>query len=247
MENIYRLAKIINEAENIVAFTGAGVSTESNIPDFRSQKGLYSNDREEYPPEVMLSHSFFMSNTADFYRFYKGKMVYKDAKPNICHTFLAELEQEGKLKAVITQNIYNLHQAGGCKNVLELHGSVYRNYCVACNEFYDIEYILSYPDEIPRCKKCGDVVKPDVILYEETLDEEIISKSIQYINNADVLIIMGTSLVVYPAAAMIDYFRGKHLVLINRSKTPYDNRADLVIHNSLGDTMTNLMNIYTII
>lgn len=244
MENkIEQLAKIIRESDNIVFFGGAGVSTESNIPDFRSDDGLYkSKNKYKYPPEVMLSHSFFMKHPKEFFQFYKEKMIFKNAKPNLAHISLAKLEGEGKLKAVITQNIDGLHQLAGSKEVLELHGSVYRNYCMDCGEFYDLQYVLDSKDDIPICKKCGGIVKPDVVLYEEGLDMEILNKSVNYISTADTLIVGGSSLVVYPAAGLIDYFRGKNLVLINKQITAYDKRADLVINDNIGKVLNEAIN-----
>ena len=221
----------ISKSDNIVFFGGAGVSTESGIPDFRSQDGLY-NQQYKYPPEIILSHSFFMQNIDEFYKFYKNKMLYLDAKPNSTHINLAHLENEGKLKAVITQNIDGLHQAAGSKTVMELHGSVHRNYCIKCSKSYDIEFIYN-STSTPHCS-CGGIIKPDVVLYEEGLDSEILSKSINFIKNADVLIVGGTSLGVYPAAGLIDYYHGRKLVLINKSPTPFDTRADLLLQGSLG-------------
>lgn len=225
------LQKIIQDSNNIVFFGGAGVSTESGIPDFRSVDGLY-NLKYKYPPEKMLSHSFFVHNTEEFYDFYINKMIFIDAKPNMAHIRLAELEKRGKLKAVITQNIDGLHQAAGSQNVLELHGSVHRNYCMKCGKNYDVHTILECAG-IPKCS-CGGTIKPDVVLYEESLNQEVLEKSVEYIENADVLIIGGTSLVVYPAAGLINYYRGKKLVLINKSSTSIDRRANLVISDSIG-------------
>lgn len=225
------LKKIIEDSDNIVFFGGAGVSTESGIPDFRSVDGLY-RQKYKYPPETMLSYSFFLSHTDEFYDFYKNKMLFLDAKPNAAHIRLAELEKEGKLKAVITQNIDGLHQAAGSKNVLELHGSVHRNYCMDCGKFYDV-YAIVESIGIPKCS-CGGIIKPDVVLYEESLNEEVLERSINYIKNADVLIIGGTSLVVYPAAGLINYYKGSKLVLINKSATSMDRIANLVINDSIG-------------
>ena len=219
------------KSNNIVFFGGAGVSTESGIPDFRSVDGLY-NTKYKYPPETMISHSFFMNNTEEFYDFYINKMIFLNAKPNNAHKKLAELEKEGKLKAVITQNIDGLHQAAGSKNVLELHGSVHRNYCMKCKKFHDVNYVVK-ANGVPKCQ-CGGIVKPDVVLYEESLDSDIMEKAVQYIEKADVLIIGGTSLVVYPAAGLINYFKGSKLVLINKTSTPMDKKADLVIYDSIG-------------
>ena len=232
MENkIELLKKMIQESNNIVFFGGAGVSTESGMPDFRSKDGIY-NQKYEYPPERILSHTFFMRNTEEFYRFYKDKMNSLKYEPNITHFKLTELEQEGKLKAIITQNIDGLHQKAGSKNVYELHGSVLRNYCMKCNKFYDAEYVFN-SEEIPKCE-CGGIIKPDVVLYEEGLDDDIIVNSINAIANADMLIVAGTSLVVQPAASLINYYLGKKLVLINKEATSYDGIANLVINESLG-------------
>jgi len=225
------LQKIIEDSDNIVFFGGAGVSTESGIPDFRSVDGLY-NQKYKYPPETIISHSFFIRNTAEFYDFYRTRMIFLDAKPNMAHNRLAELEKQGKLKAVITQNIDGLHQKAGSKNVLELHGSVHRNYCMKCGKFYDL-HAITQCDNIPKCS-CGGTIKPDVVLYEESLDQQILKKSVDYIENADVLIIGGTSLVVYPAAGLINYYKGSKLVLINKSSTSMDRRANLVINDSIG-------------
>ena len=225
------LKEIISKSDNIVFFGGAGVSTESGIPDFRSVDGLYSQ-KYKYPPETMISRSFFRSNPEEFFDFYINKMIFLDAKPNSAHKKLAELEKEGKLKAVITQNIDGLHQAAGSRNVLELHGSVHRNYCMKCGKFYDVNFIINSKG-IPRCS-CGGIVKPDVVLYEEPLNSHVIGKAVDYIEQADVLIVGGTSLVVYPAAGLINYFRGSKLVLINKTPTPMDRRADLVINDSIG-------------
>lgn len=236
------LRSIINSSTNIVFFGGAGVSTESSIPDFRSEAGLYKTKSNfSYPPEVMLSHSFFLSHTEDFFDFYKTKMVYRNAKPNAAHYALAELEKRDKLKAVITQNIDGLHQLAGSKNVLELHGSIHRNYCMECGKSFDLEYVVSSKTIIPKCDICNGTIKPDVVLYEESLDMNILNNSINHIKNADVLIIGGTSLVVYPAAGLIDYFKGQKLILINKSSTPYDNKADLVIHDNIGITLHNIL------
>lgn len=240
--NINELKAIIDESSNIVFFGGAGVSTESNIPDFRSNSGLYNNESKfNYPPEVMLSHSFFKNHAEEFFRFYREKMIFNDAKPNDAHRALAILEQRGKLKAVVTQNIDGLHQAAGSKNILELHGSVHRNYCVSCNKSYDLDYVLNSKTVVPKCDACGGIVKPDVVLYEEVLDGEVIARTVDYVSNAEVLIIGGTSLVVYPAASLVNYFRGKKLVLINKSSTPYDKSADLVINDSIGKVLASVL------
>lgn len=230
-DKIQQFKKLVNESENIVFFGGAGVSTESGIPDFRSKDGLY-NQQYKYPPETILSHTFFMNQTDEFYKFYKAKMNSLKYEPNITHIKLAELENQGKLKAVITQNIDGLHQKAGSKIVYELHGSVLRNYCMNCNKFYDAEYVFN-SNGTPKCN-CGGIIKPDVVLYEEGLNEDTIMKSVYAIQNADLLIVAGTSLTVQPASGLINYFRGKKLVLINRDSTPYDNKADLVINENLG-------------
>ena len=232
------LKQWIQESSHIVFFGGAGVSTESGIPDFRSQDGLY-NQEYAYPPETIISHSFFMRNPEEFYRFYKNKMIFRNAKPNAAHLALAKLEQEGKLKAVITQNIDGLHQAAGSKKVLELHGSVHRNYCQSCGKLFDAEYILK-SSGIPTCDECGGSIKPDVVLYEEGLDQQTLEDAVYYISHADMLIIGGTSLAVYPAAGLIDYYRGNKLVLINKSTTPLDNRADLLIQGSIGAVLSEV-------
>lgn len=231
------LQQIINESSNIVFFGGAGVSTESGIPDFRSVDGLY-NQRFEYPPEEILSHTFFVNHTEYFYDFYREKMLALDARPNDAHIKLAQLEKSGKLSAVVTQNIDGLHQMAGSKNVYELHGSVHRNYCMNCHKFYDAEYIKN-SEGIPRCE-CSGIIKPDVVLYEEGLNDEIVSGAINAIANADCLIVAGTSLNVYPAAGFIRYFKGKYFVLINRDKTPADSSADLVIHDSVGKILSKI-------
>lgn len=232
-----QLAKILQESDNIVFFGGAGVSTASGIPDFRSSDGLYSQKLgRNFTPEQLVSHSFFMRYPDDFFDFYKKNLVYPDAEPNDCHIALAKLEEMGRLKAVITQNIDGLHQAAGSKTVYELHGSVLRNYCTKCHSFYNADFILAAKG-IPLCPKCHGVIKPDVVLYEEGLDEDVITGAIQAISEADTLIIGGTSLVVYPAAGLIDYFHGRHLVLINKSSTPADSKADLVINDSIDKVM----------
>lgn len=237
MTELEQLKQWIAQSSNIVFFGGAGVSTESGIPDFRSVDGLY-NQEYDYPPETIISHSFYKRNPKEFYRFYKNKMLFPDAKPNAAHLALARLEQQGKLKAVITQNIDGLHQAAGSKEVLELHGSVHRNYCTRCGKFYSLADIME-ADGVPHCE-CGGIIKPDVVLYEEGLDQQILSKSISYIRNAEVLIIGGTSLTVYPAAGLIDYYSGNKLVLINKSVTPMDERADLVISGKIGEIFSQL-------
>lgn len=240
--SIEKLKEIIDNSSNVVFFGGAGVSTESNIPDFRSEAGLYkTKNNYSYPPEVMLSHSFFVEHPEDFFEFYRTKMIYKDAKPNAAHDALAELEKRGKLKAVITQNIDGLHQRAGSKNVLELHGSIHRNYCIKCGKKFGLDYILNSKDTIPRCDECNGIVRPDVVLYEEGLNTEILNSAVRYVQQADVLIIGGTSLVVYPAANLVHYYMGNKLILINRSSTPYDNRASLVIHEKIGDVLSSVL------
>lgn len=233
-QELETLKKWIDNSDNIVFFGGAGVSTESGIPDFRSVDGLY-NQQYDYPPETILSHSFYMRKPEEFYRFYRNKMLFPNAEPNRAHKALAKLEEMGKLKAVVTQNIDGLHQKAGSREVLELHGSVLRNYCTRCGKFYGLDAILNSTG-VPKCT-CGGTIKPDVVLYEEGLDQETIEKSVKYIANADVLIIGGTSLTVYPAAGLIDYYRGHKLVLINKSVTPMDNRADLVISGPIGEVL----------
>ena len=232
MEALKKLQEWIDESNNIVFFGGAGVSTESGIPDFRSVDGLY-NQKYDYPPETILSHTFYMRKTEEFYRFYRDKMLCLTAKPNAAHRKLAELEAAGKLKAVVTQYIDGLHQAAGSKKVLELHGSVLRNYCQDCGKFHDAQFILDSTG-VPTCE-CGGIIKPDVVLYEEGLDNQIMSESIQSIRNADMLIIGGTSLAVYPAAGLIDYYQGNKLVLVNKTPTPRDSMADLVVSGSIGE------------
>ena len=235
-ENIKKLAEIIDKSKSIVFFGGAGVSTASGIPDFRSANGIFSQKyHRNLSPEELVSHSFFVRDTEMFYDFYKEHLVYPDALPNNCHKALAVLEAEGKLKAVITQNIDGLHQMAGSKKVYELHGSVHRNYCLNCHKFYDGAYVRN-SEGIPRCD-CGGIIKPDVVLYEEGLDDDTVSGAINAISQADTLIIGGTSLVVYPAAGLIRYFRGENLVLINKSVTPADKNADLVIHDDIAEVM----------
>lgn len=237
-----KLKSVVDSSENIVFLGGAGVSTESNIPDFRSEAGIYKTKNNfSYPPEIMLSHTFFMSHTEDFFDFYRKKMIYKDAKPNDTHYALAELEKRGKLKAIITQNIDGLHQMAGSHNVLELHGSIHRNYCTRCNKFFDLDYVIKSTNLIPKCDKCNGLVKPDVVLYEESLDMDVLNNSVEYIRKADILIVGGTSLVVYPAAGLVDYFNGSNLVLINKSTTPYDNKANIVIHDSIGKVLKSIL------
>lgn len=238
MEGVKQLKSWIGESGNIVFFGGAGVSTESGIPDFRSVDGLY-NQQYDYPPETIISHSFYRRNPEEFYRFYKNRMLFPDAAPNAAHLALARLEQSGKLRAVITQNIDGLHQAAGSKNVLELHGSVHRNYCTRCGKFYSLKEIMEM-DGVPRCE-CGGIIKPDVVLYEEGLDQGVLQMAVSAIRHADVLIIGGTSLTVYPAAGLIDYYQGSKLVLINKSVTPLDDRADQVISGKIGEVFSQIM------
>ena len=232
MGELEQLKKWVEESDNIVFFGGAGVSTESGIPDFRSVDGLY-NQKYNYPPETIISHSFYKRNPEEFYRFYKDRMLFTEAKPNDAHLVLAELEKQGKLRAVITQNIDGLHLAAGSKEVLELHGSVHRNYCTHCGKFYSLDEILAM-DGVPYCE-CGGMIKPDVVLYEEGLDQGILQKSVNYIRQADLMIIGGTSLVVYPAAGLVDYYKGNKLVVINKSVTPMDSKADLVVTGKIGE------------
>lgn len=235
-DSIKRLKELVGSSDNIVFFGGAGVSTESGIPDFRSTGGLYHQEWK-YPPEVILSHTFYESNPEEFFRFYRAKLLAPDAKPNAAHKKLAEWEAEGRLKAVITQNIDGLHQAAGSKTVYELHGSTLRNYCVKCGAFYDVDFIANSTG-VPRCPKCGGIIKPDVVLYEEGLDEQVLSGAVSAIRRADTLIIGGTSLVVYPAAGLIRYFRGDHLVVINMQPTNADAEADLCIAKPIGQVLS---------
>jgi NAD-dependent deacetylase len=233
MNEIQQFLKMVEESDNIVFFGGAGVSTESGIPDFRSVDGLY-NQKYDYPPETILSHTFYRKKPEEFYRFYRDKMLCLDAQPNVTHKKLAELEAAGKVKAIVTQNIDGLHQKAGSKNVMELHGSVLRNYCENCYEFVSAEEIL-HSEGVPKCPKCGGPVKPDVVLYEEGLNDKTLQDAVYYISHADMLIIGGTSLAVYPAAGLIDYYRGSKLVLINKTPTPMDRKADLLIQAGLGE------------
>ena len=237
-ETIAKLKEIIDHTDNIVFFGGAGVSTESGIPDFRSQDGLYSQTYK-YPPEQIVSHTFYMERPKEFFDFYRDKMIATEAKPNAAHLKLAQWEKEGKLKAVITQNIDGLHQAAGSVEVLELHGSVQRNYCERCGKFFDVQYIKN-STEVPVCDACGGRVKPDVVLYEEGLDQDIIRRAVRYLEEADVLIIGGTSLIVYPAAGLIDYYRGNKLILINKSPTSRDRQADLLVQGAIGEVLGQL-------
>ncbi len=240
MNEIETLREWIQQSDNIVFFGGAGVSTESGIPDFRSVDGLY-HQHYRYPPETILSHTFYEQNTEEFFRFYRDKMICLFAKPNPAHTALANLEKRGKLRAVITQNIDGLHQAAGSQNVLELHGSVHRNFCERCGKFYGIEAVTESTG-IPVCD-CGGIIKPDVVLYEEGLNENTIDKSAQYISSAEILIIGGTSLAVYPAAGLVTYFRGRRLVVINKTPTPMDSRADLLLSGKIGETLSEVVRV----
>lgn len=239
MDQIMKLQEIIDESKNIVFFGGAGVSTESGIPDFRSSDGLYMQDYQ-YPPEQVVSHSFYMAHTEAFYDFYKNKMMFLDAKPNPAHLKLAELEEIGKLRAVVTQNIDGLHELAGSKKVYDLHGSIHRNYCEKCRKFFDAAYVKA-AEGVPVCDACGGRVKPDVVLYEESLNGNTIQRAVESIAAADTLIIGGTSLVVYPAAGFIDYFRGKHLVVINKAETGCETQADLVIHDAIGKVFSQIV------
>ncbi len=237
-EIIEKFKSAVSESNYIVFFGGAGVSTESGIPDFRSTDGLY-NQKYKYPPETMVSHTFYVQRTEEFFEFYKDKMLFPEAEPNAAHKKLAELEKEGKLKAIVTQNIDGLHQKAGSKEVLELHGSVHRNYCTKCHKFFDLDYVIK-SDGVPKCDECGGIIKPDVVLYEEGLDSSVIARTIDHISHADMLIIGGTSLVVYPAAGLIDYFKGKYLVVINMAPTPRDKNADILINGKIGEVFSKL-------
>lgn len=243
MERLNEAVQIIKNSSNIVAFTGAGVSTESNIPDFRSSNGLYNDiiNEYEFPPEVMLSYSFFMEHTDIFFNYYRSKILYPDAEPNDCHLALAQLEKMGKLRVIITQNIDGLHQTASSCSVLELHGSVNRNYCMDCSNKYELDYMLESAGVIPLCDKCGGKVRPDVVLYEEILDQDILQAAVHNISKADTLIVLGTSLVVHPAAGLIKYYRGDNFILINKSTTPYDDMARIVIRGSAGQIMKKIM------
>ena len=238
MTDYEKLQKLIDESNNIVFFGGAGVSTESGIKDFRSIDGLY-NEKYDYPPEVMLSRSFFNEHQKDFYKFYKDKLNCLNIEPNVTHKYLKKLEDSGKLKAIITQNIDGLHEKCGSKNVLLLHGTIFKNHCMMCGKEYDAEYVFNSQDIIPRCS-CNGIIKPDVVLYEEPLDDDVVAKAIDAIKNCDLLIVGGTSLVVYPAASYIRHFKGKNLVIINKDSTSYDSKADLVIHDKLGNIFSKL-------
>lgn len=239
--SIEQLKSIIEDSNNMVFFGGAGVSTESNIPDFRSAAGLYSSDNNlRYPPEYILSHTFFDRHTEEFFEFYRSKMIYKDAKPNKAHNALAYLEEIGKLKAVITQNIDGLHQMAGSRTVLELHGSVLRNYCSKCHSFYELDFILK-SEGIPLCTSCRGIIKPDVVLYEENLDMDTLNEAVEFIIDADVLIVGGTSLTVYPAAGLIEYYNGNKLILINKSQTQYHKKALLSFDDSIGEVLSRVI------
>jgi len=243
---LVKFSEMIKESRNIVFFGGAGVSTESGIPDFRSAKGIYSEKwKKTYSPETIVSHTFYRHYPEEFWAFYKEKMCYPDAMPNDCHIALAELEKQGKLKAVVTQNIDGLHQKAGSKTVYELHGSVLRNYCTGCGRFYSLQDVLSM-EGVPECPVCHKRIKPDVVLYEESLDQDILNKSVKAINKADMLIIGGTSLAVYPAAGLINYFEGKYLVLVNKSETARDNMADLIIREPIGEVFREVMKMISV-
>lgn len=241
MDKVKMLAEWIQESQNIVFFGGAGTSTESGIPDFRSAAGLYqSEEKLPYSPEIMLSRSFFVKHPEVFFGFYRSKMLHPHAEPNGCHRFLASLEQQGSLKAVVTQNIDGLHQAAGSVNVLELHGSVHRNHCMKCGRFYSLSEVMDSKETVPKCPIDGGIIKPDVVLYEEELDQHILIKSVRAISQADLLLIGGTSLTVHPAAGLITYFHGKHTVLLNADPTSYDHKADLLITEPIGKVMENI-------
>ena len=243
MNEIEQLSKILSQSENVVFFGGAGMSTESGIPDFRSANGIYNQRfKKVLRPEEIVTHSFFMSSPADFFEFYRTRIVYLDAKPNAGHIALAELEKRGILSAIVTQNIDGLHQAAGSKNVFELHGSVRRSFCVNCGEKYDLNFIVENKP-IPYCKKCGGIVRPDVVLYEENLDDKILQGAIKAISKADTLIVGGTSLAVYPAAGLIDYFNGEYLVIINKTDTRADVEAELIIRENIGETLSKAVSL----
>ena len=240
--NIEKLKELIDSHNNIVFFGGAGVSTESDIPDFRSATGLFSEKlNRNFSPEQLVSHTFFMRYPEDFFKFYKDKLIYEDAKPNKAHIALSKLVEMGKLNAIITQNIDGLHQMAGSRNVFELHGSIHRNYCTKCGKFFNLEEMLNLGGIVPHCDNCGAIVKPDVVLYEEALDNSVVNKTINALSNADLLIIGGTSLVVYPAAGFIDYFNGDSIVLINKSSTGYDSKASLIINDSIGKVLSQVI------
>ncbi|NLU32960.1 MAG: NAD-dependent protein deacylase [Clostridiaceae bacterium] len=237
-ERIRTLKDMLDSSEYVVFFGGAGVSTDSNIPDFRSEDGIYKTlTKYGRSPEELLSHTFFMAHPGEFFEYYRNNLIFADVRPNRAHLALAELEKRGILKSVVTQNIDGLHQMAGSREVQELHGSVFRNYCMKCGEKYGLEYVVNYPETVPKCQKCGGIVRPDVVLYEEGLDMRVLSKAAAHIRKADMLIVGGTSLAVYPAAGLIDYYSGSRLVLINKSSTPYDRRADLVINDSIGKVL----------
>lgn len=239
--DIQKLKKIIETSKSTVFLGGAGVSTESGIPDFRSAAGLYSKDSDlGYAPEYLLSHSFFANETEKFFDYYRNNLIYADAKPNKAHIALAELEKRGKLDAVVTQNIDGLHELAGSKNVIEIHGSVFKNYCVSCGEKYDLKKVIETKG-IPTCDACGGVVRPDVVLYEEGLNMSLLDNAINYIQNSETMIVGGTSLNVYPVAGLLEYFRGKNLVIINKTLTSYDNRADLVFRDSIGEVLSSIL------
>lgn len=240
MNDYEKLNEILNNSISIVFFTGAGISTASNIPDFRSANGLYNEKGGLYSPEEIISHSFFMKHTKEFYDFYFSKMVYRTALPNLAHKFIADLEKTKKNVWVITQNIDNLHQAGGSKNVIELHGSVHRNYCMNCHEFYSLENLDNIVNGVPRCPHCGGIIKPDVVLYEESLNYNDIESAFNLISKAETMVVIGTSLVVYPAASFINYFNGKHLIVINKEATTYDKYCELVFHEDIISVIKKL-------
>jgi NAD-dependent deacetylase len=242
MMDIAKLQTMVQASERIVFFGGAGTSTESGIPDFRSADGLYhTSSGMKYPPEVILSRDFFYMHTEDFYAYYKEHLIHTEAKPNPAHHALVKLEEQGKLSAIVTQNIDSLHQLAGSSNVLELHGSVHRNYCLNCDRFHSLEEVLSLPGTVPRCVDCGGLVKPDVVLYQEGLDMDVLESAIHHIQRADMLIVAGTSLTVHPAAGLVRYYRGDRFVLINKSSTPYDNKADVVIRDSIGKVLAQIV------
>ena len=240
MSDLAKLKEIIEKSKKIVIFSGAGLSTNSGIPDFRSADGLYNQKTKmNIPPEEIISHSFFMRNPSEFYQFYFSKMVYLNAKPNLAHKYFAKLEEEGKVLAVVTQNIDNLHQEAGSKKVYELHGSIMRNYCMKCHKFYSLKDIFNENYEVPRCS-CGGIIKPDVVLYEEGLNDEVVSGALHAISEADTIIVTGTSLTVYPAAGFLRYFRGENLILLNKSETPYDSYANIAIHDDIKNVIEYL-------
>lgn len=243
MDKYEELKKIIDTSKNTVLFTGAGISCPSGIPDFRSADGLYNEKGGGYSPEQIISHSFFVAHPKEFYEFYKSKMVYPKAKPNAAHRYFAKLEEEGKLSAIVTQNIDGLHQAAGSKNVLEFHGSVHRNHCMRCGKFFDVNYVMN-SSGAPKCDKCGGPVKPDVVLYEEGIDADVFEKSVAAIENAQTVIVVGTSLAVYPAAGLLTGFRGENLVLVNKQATPFDRYATLVFNEDVVNVVKRLESMY---